>query len=52
MRNHQCSCENCSCQDDMEPTNVIQFPQLNQPSPDFNALTTDGMRSLADYKGK
>ena len=52
MRNHQRSRENCSCQDNMEPTNVIQFPQLNQPSPDFNALTTDGMKSLADYKGK
>ena len=52
MRNHQRTRENCSCQDNMEPTNVIQFPQLNQPSPDFNALTTDGMKSLADYKGK
>ncbi len=36
----------------MEPTNVIQFPQLNLPAPDFNALTTDGMKLLDDYKDK
>ncbi len=31
---------------------VVQFPQLNRPAPDFNALTTDGQKTLADYKGK
>lgn len=31
---------------------VIQFPQLNRPAPDFDALTTDGQKTLADYKGK
>jgi peroxiredoxin 2/4 len=28
------------------------FPQLNEPAPDFKALTTHGERTLADYKGK
>ena len=28
------------------------FPHLNEPAPNFKALTTDGERSLADYKGK
>ncbi|MBN2907583.1 MAG: peroxiredoxin [Rhodobacteraceae bacterium] len=27
-------------------------PQLNRPAPDFNALTTDGQKTLADYQGK
>lgn len=27
-------------------------PRLNEPAPDFKALTTDGEKSLADYKGK
>ncbi|MGO1965778.1 peroxiredoxin [Psychrobacter sp.] len=31
---------------------VVQFPQLNRPAPDFDALTTDGQKTLADYKGK
>lgn len=29
-----------------------QFPRLNEPAPDFQAPTTHGPRSLADYKGK
>jgi len=28
------------------------FPHLNEPAPDFKALTTHGERSLADYQGK
>ncbi|KPF47627.1 peroxiredoxin [beta proteobacterium AAP121] len=28
------------------------FPRLNEPAPDFKALTTHGERSLADYRGK
>ena len=28
------------------------LPRLNEPAPDFKALTTHGERSLADYKGK
>jgi len=28
------------------------FPQMNRPTPDFDALTTHGRRRLADYKGK
>ncbi|MCI5078624.1 peroxiredoxin [Oricola sp.] len=27
-------------------------PRLNEPAPDFKALTTDGEKSLGDYKGK
>ncbi len=30
----------------------IAFPQLNKPAPQFSAKTTDGPRSLDDYKGK
>ena len=32
--------------------NVATFPRLNEAAPDFNAKTTHGDRSLADYKGK
>lgn len=28
------------------------LPQMNAPAPDFAALTTHGMKSLADYKGQ
>lgn len=28
------------------------LPRMNEPAPDFNALTTHGMKSLSDYKGK
>lgn len=28
------------------------LPRMNEPAPDFTALTTHGMKSLADYKGK
>jgi peroxiredoxin (alkyl hydroperoxide reductase subunit C) len=31
---------------------VIQFPQINQPAPNFSARTTHGQKSLNDYKGK
>jgi len=37
-------------------TETIAFapkgPRLNEQAPDFNALTTDGQKSLSDYKGK
>lgn len=35
-----------------EIQNPVTFPQLNQAAPDFNAKTTHGQRTLADYKGK
>ncbi|PWE17851.1 peroxiredoxin [Marinicauda salina] len=35
-------------QQDLQPA----LPRLNEPAPDFNAKTTHGPRSLADYKGK
>ena len=31
---------------------VVTFPQLNKPAPNFNAKTTHGMKSLEDYKEK
>lgn len=31
---------------------VAGLPRLNQRAPEFNAPTTDGMKSLDDYKGK
>lgn len=31
---------------------VPPMPRINEPAPDFTAKTTDGTRSLADYKGK
>jgi len=33
-------------------TVTIGLPRLNEPAPAFNAPTTDGPRSLADYEGK
>lgn len=35
-----------------DTTNPIQLPQLNQPAPAFDAKTTHGQKTLADYKGK
>lgn len=32
--------------------NTPAMPALNKPAPDFNAPTTHGQKSLADYKGK
>ena len=31
---------------------VVNFPQLNKPAPAFNAQTTQGNRTLEDYKGR
>ncbi len=31
---------------------VVNFPQLNKPAPEFNAPTTHGPKTLADYKGR
>lgn len=28
------------------------LPRMNEPAPDFTALTTHGMKSLSDYKGQ
>jgi peroxiredoxin (alkyl hydroperoxide reductase subunit C) len=30
----------------------VTFPRLNEPAPDFEALTTHGTKKLGDYKGK
>ncbi len=37
-----------------QETEAVSAPaaRLNEPAPDFTAKTTDGMRSLSDYKGK
>ena len=31
---------------------AVGLPRLNEPAPAFDALTTDGRKRLADYKGK
>ncbi|MCI4410100.1 MAG: peroxiredoxin [Thiotrichales bacterium] len=36
----------------MEETSITALPRLNEPAPDFDAKTTHGTRTLADYKGK
>lgn len=33
-------------------TTAPALPRLNEPAPDFDALTTEGRRTLADYRGK
>jgi peroxiredoxin (alkyl hydroperoxide reductase subunit C) len=33
-------------------TETHGLPRLNEPAPNFNAVTTHGPRTLADYKGK
>lgn len=35
-----------------EQSKALAFPQLNKPAPAFDALTTDGRRTLEDYAGK
>ncbi|MDQ0354651.1 peroxiredoxin (alkyl hydroperoxide reductase subunit C) [Rhodoplanes tepidamans] len=35
-----------------QPPVVASLPRMNAPAPDFNAMTTHGPRSLADYRGK
>lgn len=36
----------------MTDTTIPSMPRINEPAPNFNAKTTDGMRALSDYKGK
>ncbi len=36
----------------METTTTTSLPRLNEPAPDFEAKTTQGMIKLSDYKGK
>lgn len=36
----------------MEDITQKPMPGLNRPAPDFDAVTTHGQRSLADYKGR
>ena len=35
-----------------EESQVVGLPRLNEPAPNFDARTTHGQRTLADYKGK
>jgi peroxiredoxin (alkyl hydroperoxide reductase subunit C) len=30
----------------------VSLPRMNEPAPDFTALTTHGVKSLSDYEGK
>lgn len=34
------------------PQTPVGLPRMNEPAPDFTALTTHGVKSLSDYKGK
>lgn len=36
----------------MTETTGMHMPRLNEPAPDFDALTTQGRKTLADYKSK
>lgn len=36
----------------MSAINTPTLPQLNRPAPDFDAKTTHGQKTLADYRGK
>jgi peroxiredoxin (alkyl hydroperoxide reductase subunit C) len=35
-----------------QTTQTVALPRLNAPAPDFTAVTTHGVKSLSDYKGK
>lgn len=37
---------------DSNPITASTLPRMNEPAPDFEAKTTHGPKSLADYKGK
>jgi len=36
----------------MEEQNVVTLPRLNERAPEFDAPTTHGRKTLADYEGK
>jgi peroxiredoxin (alkyl hydroperoxide reductase subunit C) len=36
----------------MTEATEMHMPRLNEPAPEFDALTTHGRKTLADYKGK
>jgi len=36
----------------MTAATAVAFPRINEPAPAFDALTTDGRKTLADYRGK
>ncbi|HDT12469.1 MAG TPA: peroxiredoxin [Candidatus Marinimicrobia bacterium] len=38
--------------EELKKEDVCGLPQLNQPAPQFSAVTTHGTKSLSDYKGK
>lgn len=38
--------------EELKKEEVWGLPQLNQPAPQFTAVTTHGVKSLSDYKGK
>lgn len=35
-----------------QPQQTVALPRLNEPAPNFDAVTTHGRKKLADYKGK
>ncbi len=38
--------------ENLEEQKVFSLPRLNEPAPDFEAPTTQGVKKLSDYKGK
>ena len=36
----------------MEHQSITSFPRLNEPAPDFEAKTTQGLKKLTDFRGK
>jgi peroxiredoxin (alkyl hydroperoxide reductase subunit C) len=43
---------NAHAQNANDATPVAGLPRINEAAPDFDALTTDGRKTLADYRGK
>ncbi len=43
---------NAHAQTSAQATTLAGLPRINEPAPAFDALTTDGRKTLADYHGK
>ena len=43
---------NAHAQNAHDATPIAGLPRINEPAPDFDALTTDGRKRLSDYRGK
>lgn len=50
-----CDCDgdcDCDCDCDCHSETMFGLPRLNEPAPDFEALTTHGMLRLSDFEGR